>query len=64
MTLDKPESIADWRTRQDREQAAIAAREARAKIEDRAHKPLVGSVGDIGQGDLLGGGDLFARGGV
>ena len=58
--LDAPESVADQRARQEREAAQAKAKADREKLEELQAKPLTGSVGDIGQGDLLGGGDLFS----
>ncbi len=55
-----PESVADQNARLAGEQARRAQQEQQTKLADLAAKPLIGSVGDIGQGDLLGGGDLFS----
>lgn len=60
LKLDQPESVADQKARLAREEAERKAKEAREKIAEGAAKPLVGKTGDIGQGDLLDGGDLFS----
>ena len=54
------ESVGDQNARMAEEQARRTQQEQQSKLADLAAKPLVGSVGDIGQGDLLGGGDLFS----
>lgn len=59
-TFFNPESVEDQKARLAREEQQRQAKENQAKLEAGAAKPLVGSVGDIGQKDLLGGGDLFA----
>ncbi len=59
--LGAPESIEEQRVRLEQEAAARAQVEARAAAAERAAAPLTGGTGDLGQGDLLGGGeDLFA----
>lgn len=58
--LDEPESVEQQKARLAREEEARKAKEAKATIEAKSAAPLAGSVGDIGQGDLLGGGDLFS----
>jgi hypothetical protein len=58
--LDAPESVADQKARMAREEAQAKTKADREKLAERQAKPLTGSVGDIGQGDLLGGGDLFS----
>lgn len=55
-----PESVADQNARLAREAEQAKAKADREKLAERQAKPLTGSVGDIGQGDLLGGGDLFS----
>jgi hypothetical protein len=49
-----PESIEDQRAREDREAATKEKQRQRRDIEKGANAPLTGSMGDIGQGDLLG----------
>lgn len=61
LTLDKPESVDEQQARLDAEAAAQKKKEVAATVGERAAKPLIGTQGDIGQGDLLGGGDLFAQ---
>jgi hypothetical protein len=58
--LAKPESVEEQKARVAAEQEAAAAKERAQQVLQEAAAPLVGSVGDIGQGDLLGGGDLFS----
>jgi hypothetical protein len=58
--LDAPESVADQNARLAREEAQAKTKADREKLDERQAKPITGSVGDIGQGDLLGGGDLFS----
>jgi hypothetical protein len=58
--LDAPESVADQKARLAREEAQAKAKKDREKLAELQAKSLTGSVGDIGQGDLLGGGDLFS----
>lgn len=62
-SLNTPESVEQQKARLAHEaelEKAKADREARS---EGAAKPLAGSRGDIGQGDLLGGGDLFSGSG-
>lgn len=59
-SLNQPEGVAEQQARFEREAAARTQQDQRAKLEEEAARPLVGSRGDIGQRDLLGGGDLFA----
>lgn len=42
--------------------AEAERRELREKLQQRAEQPLVGTMGDLGQMDMLGGGDLFSQG--
>lgn len=56
----KPESVEEQKARLAREAEQKKKSEQRRLIEERAKKPLTGTRGDIGQGDLLGGGDLFS----
>jgi hypothetical protein len=58
--LAEPESVEQQRARLAAEEQARLEAERREKVVATASEPLVGSRGDIGQGDLLGGGDLFS----
>lgn len=58
--LNNPESVEEQRVRLESEAAARLKQEQAEKLAVEAGKPLVGSRGDIGQRDLLGGGDLFS----
>jgi hypothetical protein len=62
-SLAKPESVEEQKARLETERQKEELRVQNEKLATEAAKPLVGSVGDIGQGDLLGGGDLFSAGG-
>ena len=61
LELAKPESVQEQQARLQTEQAAAEKKAWAEEVTKGASKPLVGSVGDIGQGDLLGGGDLFSQ---
>lgn len=56
----QPESVAEQRARVALEQKRKSEAAQRDDLQRRAAKPLVGKAGDLGQGDLLGGGDLFS----
>lgn len=56
------ESDADRAAREQREQATANTKVENQKLVDLQNKKLIGSVGDIGQGDMLGGGDLLSGG--
>jgi hypothetical protein len=58
--LAEPESVEQQKVRAAAEEQALLEADRRAKVAEAANAPLVGAVGDIGQGDLLGGGDLFS----
>lgn len=60
LELAKPESVEEQRARTEAETQRATEAEQRRKVQEGAAKPLTGSVGEIGQGDLLGGGDLFS----
>jgi hypothetical protein len=66
-SLAKPESVEEQKARLAAEavkaEADLKLKTQNLKLAEGAASPLVGSVGDIGQGDLLGGGDLFSAGG-
>ena len=51
--LTAPESVAEQQARMDREQAARDAVAAKAKVAEAAAKPLTGTTGDLGQGDMF-----------
>ena len=60
LTLDQPESVAQQNSRLESEKAAALKKSKGEATQAGAAKPLIGSVGDIGQGDMLGGNDLFS----
>jgi hypothetical protein len=60
--LNAPESVAEQAARLAQEQAKRDQAAQREAVAEGAAAPLVGSQGDIGQGDLLGGGDLLSGG--
>lgn len=51
--FDKPESIEEQKAREANEKAAREAKGAKDKLAELAAKPLKGTSGDLGQGDLL-----------
>lgn len=59
--LNAPESVEQQKARLAAEEATAKHKAERAKLEEAAAKPLVGSRGDIGQKDMFGGGDLLSR---
>ena len=61
LELDKPESVDEQKARETQEQAARVKKAQAEELAKRAAKPLVGSRGDIGQTDMLGGGDLLSQ---
>jgi hypothetical protein len=61
MALDQPESVAQQAARLEAEKAAALKKSQGAAVQTGAAKPLVGAMGDIGQRDMLGGGDLFSQ---
>jgi hypothetical protein len=58
--FEKAESVEEQKTRLAADAEKAKAKAAAEKVQSEASAPLVGAVGDIGQGDLLGGGDLFS----
>lgn len=54
------ESVQEQKDREANELEARAAASKKQALADRAAKPLIGSVGDIGQTDFAGGNDLFS----
>ena len=60
LELDKPESVEQQKARLAAEKKTADEQAAKQSVVDRAGKPLSGGTGDLGQGDLLGGGDLFS----
>lgn len=63
-SFDAMEDDAARKTREAEAARLKAAREAKEKMLERAAAPLRGGTGDLGQRDLLGGGDLFAEDGL
>jgi hypothetical protein len=61
LELALPESIEQQKARMASEKATALKKSQGAAVQSGAAKPLVGAVGDIGQRDLLGGGDLFSQ---
>lgn len=61
-SLEKPESVEEQKARQAQEQQAALKKAEQEAIAAGQAKPLSGSVGDIGQQDMFGGGDLFSMG--
>jgi hypothetical protein len=59
--LEGPETVEEQKARLAREAAEQKKKAEREKLEQRAARPLKGTRGDLGQGDLLGGGDLFSE---
>jgi hypothetical protein len=59
--LEGPETVEEQKARLAREAAEQKKKAEREKLEQRAARPLKGTQGDLGQGDLLGGGDLFSE---
>lgn len=60
--LNAPESVEQQKARLAHEEALAKQKESRAKMDEFAAKPFVGSQGDIGQRDMFGGGDLLSMG--
>lgn len=58
--MDAPESVEQQKERQAAEAAAAKKKADREELERRVAAPIVGTQGDIGQGDLLGEGDMFS----
>ena len=61
LTLEPAESVAEQKARLDKEQAEQQKKSEKENLARAASAPLVGSVGDIGQMDMAGGGDLFSQ---
>lgn len=61
LTLSKPETVEEQKARMAAEESARKAKADKEVLAEKASDPLVGSVGDIGQMDLAGGGDLFSQ---
>lgn len=59
--LNRPESVEDQKARLAQEDAAKTKADQKSAAVEGAAKPLIGSTGDIGQRDMLGGGDLFSQ---
>ncbi|MDE2100132.1 MAG: hypothetical protein KGL39_22950 [Patescibacteria group bacterium] len=59
--LDAPESVDEQQARLAREAAQVEADKQRAKLQELQNKKLIGRVGDIGQKDMFGGGDLLSE---
>jgi hypothetical protein len=53
--------VQQQQTRLEAEKAAALKKAQGATVQSGAAKPLIGAVGDIGQRDMLGGGDLFSQ---
>lgn len=60
MNLCPPESVAEQRARLAREADQLRRQAGRELLAERLARPLTGTRGDLGQGDLLGAGDLFS----
>jgi hypothetical protein len=60
LELSKPESVEEQTARMAQEEAARVKKAQVEELAKRANRPLVGSQGDIGQTDMLGGGDLLS----
>lgn len=59
--VNRPSTFTLKATTPEELKAEAERQELREKLQQRAEKPLVGTMGDIGQMDMLGGGDLFAQ---
>lgn len=59
--LNAPESVEQQKARLAHEEEVAKAKAEREKLVEATKKPLVGATGDIGQMDMLGGGDLFSQ---
>lgn len=59
--LERPESVEEQKARLAQEAKRRKFDELRQWLQDRAARKLEGTRGDIGQRDLLGGGDLFSE---
>jgi hypothetical protein len=61
LELAKPESVAEQKERLAKEEATRKAKAEKEKAAEKAAKPLTGTTGDLGQGELMGPPpDLFA----
>lgn len=58
--LAKPENLEEQRVRQEAENQARQEAVQKEDLAAEAAAPLKGTAGDLGQGELLGGGDLFS----
>ena len=59
MKLDQPESVEQQNARVEAEKATALKKSQGEAVQAGSAKPLVGSVGNIGQRDMFGGNDLF-----
>lgn len=59
--LEKPESVEEQKVRLAVEQQAALKKAEQEAMAAAQAKPLEGTTGDLGQMDMLGGGDLFAQ---
>jgi hypothetical protein len=58
--LAKPESVEEQRARQEAEEQSRQSAAQKQNLAASAAAPLQGTTGDLGQGELMGGGDLFS----
>lgn len=61
LTFEKPESVEEQKARLAQEESQRLKKSQAEELARLSEKPLVGSVGDIGQADMLGGGDLLSQ---
>ena len=59
--LSEPESVDEQKARLADASAQAEAKAQRERMQEQSAKPLTGGTGDLGQKDMLGGGDLFSE---